>query len=164
MVQRSNMTHLNPNLLHVEFIDGVNETSPPSPRVYTLTHSDLTGELYLTIGKEINFTQISGIYTRLMRDEVVAEWRVSEPASLDVYCHVSGGLVFGTPGMRYRIFRYHMPMVLEAFCYGDRILLKEYPELAKARVVVHFMARQKRYAKDEMWGMLDDFQVQSANK
>ena len=164
MVQRSNMTHLNPNLLHVEFIDGVNETSPPSPRVYTLTHSDLTGELYLTIGKEINFPQIAGIYTRLMRDEVVAEWRVSEPASLDVYCHVSGGLVFGTPGMRYRIFRYHMPMVLEAFCYGDRILLKEYPELAKARVVVHFMARQKRYAKDEMWGMLDDFQVQSANK
>jgi hypothetical protein len=164
MIQRSNITHLNPNLLHVKFIHGVNETSPPSPRVYTLTHSDLTGELYLTIGKEINFPQISGIYTRLMRDEVVAEWKVSEPASLDVYCHVSGGLVFGTPGMRYRIFRYHMPMVLEAFCYGDRILLKEYPELVKARIMVHFMARQKRYDKDEMWGVLEDYQGKSTKE
>jgi len=63
------MTYLNPNLLHVEFIDGVNETAPVTPRAYTLTHSDFTGELFLSIGKEFNFSQIEGIYTRLMRDE-----------------------------------------------------------------------------------------------
>ena len=152
------MDHLNPNLLQIEFSDGVNETCPPCPRVYTLTHSDLTGELFLTIGKEINFPQIEGIYTRLMRDEVVAEWRISEYATLDVYCHVSGGLVFGTPGMRYRIFRYHLPMVLEAFCYGDRVLLKEHPELAKGRVMVHFLACHNRFNKDERWGVLEDYQ------
>jgi hypothetical protein len=155
------MTHLNPNLLHVEFIGGANKTGPLSPRVYTLTHSDITGELYLTIGKEINFPQIEGIYTRLMRDEVLAEWEVSEPATLHVFCHVSGGLVFGTPGMRYGIFRYHMPMVLEAFCYGDRGLLKEHPELAQGRVVVHFVARQKRYDQDEDWGVLENYQVKT---
>src|SRR5512137_77192 len=104
------MTQLNPNLLHVQFINSTTKTEPLVPRVYTLTHSDITGELFLTIGREINFPQIEGIYTRLMRDEVLAEWRVSESATLDVYCHVSGGLVFGTPGMRYRIFRYHLPM------------------------------------------------------
>jgi hypothetical protein len=152
------MTHLNPNLLHVEFIGGANKTGPLSPRVYTLTHSDITGELFLTIGKEINFPQIEGIYTRLMRDEVLAEWEFSKPASLHVFCHVSGGLVFGTPGMRYRIFRYHMPMVLEAFCYGDRMLLKEYPELAQGRVIVHFLAWHKRFDKDEVWGVMEDYQ------
>ncbi len=152
------MTHLNPNLLHVEFINGVNETSTPSPRVYTLTHSDFTGELFLTIGKEINFPQFKGIYTRLMRDEVVAEWRTSDPVTLDIYCHVSGGLVFGTPGMRYRIFRYHIPMVLEAFWYGDRILLKEHPELEKGRVMVHYLAWHKRFDKDEVWGVMEDYQ------
>lgn len=155
------MTHLNPNLLHVEFIGGANKTGPLSPRVYTLTHSDITGELYLTIGKEINFPQIEGIYTRLIRDEVLAEWEVSEPATLHVFCHVSGGLVFGTPGMRYGIFRYHMPMVLEAFCYGDRGLLKEHPELAQGTVVVHFVARQKRYDQDEDWGVLENYQVKT---
>jgi hypothetical protein len=158
------MTYLNPNLLHVEFIGGVNKTGPINPRVYTLTHSDITGELYLSVGKEINFPQIEGIYTRLMRDEVLAEWEVSERATLHVFCHVSGGLIFGTAGMRYGIFRYHMPMVLEAFYYGDRILLKKHPELAKGRIVVHFIARQRRYNQDEAWGVLEDYQDSSSNE
>jgi hypothetical protein len=158
------MFHLNPKLLHLKFINGVTETGPLSPRVYTLTHSDSTGELYLTIGKEINFPQIEGIYTRLMRDEVIAEWELSQPASLHVFCHVSGGLVFGTARMRDSIFRYHMPMVLEAFCYGDRILLQEHPKLAKGRVVVHFIARKKRYDKDEVWGVLEDYKLKQQNK
>jgi hypothetical protein len=158
------MTQLNPNLLHVQFINGTTKNEPLIPRIYTLTHSDITGELFLAIGKEINFRQIEGIYTRLMRDEVVAEWELSEAATLHVFCHVSGGLVFGTARMRYSIFRYHMPMVLEAFCYGDRILLKKYPELAKGRVVVHFIARHKRYNQDEVWGVLKDYQVKSTNE
>ena len=38
--------------------------------------------------------QISGWYTRLMRDEVLAEWLEDEDGpALHVYCHVSGGLV-----------------------------------------------------------------------
>jgi hypothetical protein len=153
------MTSLKPNMLHVKFMDGVNETGPMTTRKYTLTHSDSTGELFLTIGKEINYSQIGGIYTRLMRDEVLAEWDFSELATLHVFCHVSGGLVFGTARMRYRIFRYHMPMVLEAFCYGDRTLIKEHPELGRAKIVVHFIARQKIFNKDEVWGVLDDFQI-----
>jgi hypothetical protein len=69
--------------------------------------------------------QIEGIYTRLMRDKVLAEWELSKPATLHVFCHVSGGLVFGMASMLYSIFRYHMLMVLEAFCYGDCFLLKK---------------------------------------
>jgi Staygreen protein len=157
------MTYFNSNLLHVEFINGVNETNPVTPRAYTLTHSDSTGELFLSIGKEINFTQIEGVYTRLMRDEVLAEWDLSEHATLHVFCHVSGGLVFGTARMRYRIFRYHMPMVLEAFYYGDRILFQEHPELANGRVMVHFISNQKRFDRDEDWGILNDYQVYTTN-
>jgi hypothetical protein len=153
------MAYLNPNLLHIQFINGAKETGPLSPRAYTLTHSDMTGELFLTIGKEINFTQIERIYTRLMRDEVLAEWEFSEPATLHVFCHVSGGLVFGTPSMRYHIFRYHMPMVLEAFYYGDRMIFIEHPELAKSRILVHFIARQKRFNRDEIWGVLENYQA-----
>ena len=157
------MTHLNPNLLHVEFIDEVKETGPLTPRAYTLTHSDLTGELFLTIGKGFNFSQIEGIYTQLMHDEVLAEWELSESITLHVFCHVSGGLVFGTARMRSNIFRYHMPMVLESFWYGDRILLEQNPQLAKGRVIIHFISKQKRYDKDEAWGVLEDYQVKTTN-
>jgi len=37
------MTQLNPDLLHVKFVDGADDTGPLSPRVYTLTNSDMTG-------------------------------------------------------------------------------------------------------------------------
>jgi hypothetical protein len=158
------MTQLNPNQLRVVFIGGASETGPLSPRVYTLTHSDLTGKLFLTIGKEINLPQLAGIYTRLMRDEVIAELALSEPTTLHVFCHVSGGLVFGTAKMRYGIFRHHLPMALQALCYGDRILFKEHPDLAKTRVLVHFTARQEKYNRDEMWGVLEDYQVNFPNE
>jgi len=153
------MDHLNPDKLHVNFIDGANTDGPITPRTYTLTHSDMTGELYLTISQSYNFSQISGFYTRLMRDEVLAQWDMNEEVSLHIHCHVSGGLVFGGPKMRYRIFKYSMPMVLEAFRYGDRVLLSLYPKLATGKIIVHFHARQKKFNKDEAWGVLDDYKV-----
>jgi hypothetical protein len=48
---------------------------PPPRRRYTLTHNDLTGELTLSIGAEYNRAQLGGWWTRLLRDEVLAEWR-----------------------------------------------------------------------------------------
>jgi hypothetical protein len=153
------MEHLNPEKLHIDFIDGANADGPITPRAYTLTHSDMTGDLFLTIGQHYNFPQLSGFYTRLMRDEVLAKWEVKEEVSLHVHCHVSGGLVFGGPKMRYRIFKYSLPMVLEAFWYGDRVLLSQHPEFAKGKIIVHFHARQKRYNTDEAWGVLDDNKV-----
>jgi len=153
------MDHLNPEKLHVNIMDGANAEGPITPRTYTLTHSDMTGDLFLTISQRYNFSQVSGFYTRLMRDEVLAQWDVNEGVSLHVHCHVSGGLIFGGPKMRYRIFKYHLPMVLEAFWYGDRILLSLHPELAGGQVIVHFHARQKKFNKDEAWGVLDDYKV-----
>ena len=37
-----------PEKLSVEYMDGATSTEPVIPRRYTLTHSDLTGELFLT--------------------------------------------------------------------------------------------------------------------
>ena len=97
------MSNLDPAKLHVKYVDGVTASSPLVPRCYTLTHSDSSGELFLTIGKTYNQSQVSGWYTRLMRDEVTAEWQSgAEGMSLHVFCHVSGGLAFGSAAMRSR--------------------------------------------------------------
>jgi hypothetical protein len=123
------------------------------PRRYTLTHSDVTGDLFLTVGSEYDREQISGWYTRLMRDEVLAEWLEDEDGpSLHVYCHVSGGLAFGMAGWRYAIFRHELPLVLEAFRYGDRRLFESHPELDGAPIRVHFQATRRRYRRLERWG------------
>jgi hypothetical protein len=151
------MEHLNPRKLHVKFFGGANAEGPITPRAYTLTHSDSTGDLFLSIGKHFNLPQISGFYTRLMRDEVLAEWEANDKMILHVHCHVSGGLVLGPSKWRLSIFRYHLPMVLEAFWYGDKKLIDIYPQIAKATIIVHFDAREKKLNKSEMWGVLDDY-------
>jgi hypothetical protein len=153
------MEHLNSHKLSVKFVGGARPDGPLTPRAYTLTHSDTTGELFLTIGYETNIRQISGWYTRFMRDEVLAEWRNDEQLSLHVHCHVSGGLVFGSSSMRDSIFRSHLPMVLEAFRYGDQQLIDTYPQLAGAPVIIHFHAREKKLSKMEHWGRLNDYQL-----
>ena len=114
------MSRLDSGKLHVRFAPGVATEGPLFPRRYTLTHSDLTGALFLTVAPEVDRKQIAGWYTRLMRDEVVAEWREgAEGPALHVSCHVSGGIVFGSARMRYGIFQRELPLVLAAFRRGD---------------------------------------------
>ena len=90
------MTRLIPEKLHVKFLRGMNPDSLETPRRYTLTHSDITGDLFLSIGSDYDTKQTSRLHTRLKRDEVLAELReASGELVLSVHCHVSGGLIIG---------------------------------------------------------------------
>jgi hypothetical protein len=154
------MSRLNPAKLHVRFAAGVTAEGPATPRRYTLTHSDSTGDLFLTIAPEVDRGQIAGWYTRLMRDEVVAEWQEGEEGpALHVSCHVSGGFVFGSAGMRYDIFQRELPLVLEAFRFGDAGLFEAHPELDRAPVLIQFHSTDPRYRKTERWGTPADYRV-----
>jgi hypothetical protein len=154
------MSRLRPGKLHVRFVAPAKPEGPVLPRRYTLTHSDATGDLFLTIGLEADRKQISGWYTRFMRDEVLAEWdEVEEGPVLRVYCHVSGGLVVGTAGWRYSIFQHELPLVLEAFRYGDRELFEVQPELDEAPILVYFRSSRRRYRRLERWGTLSEYRL-----
>ncbi len=154
------MSRLNIEKLHVRLVGGISSEGPVVPRRYTLTHSDSTGELYLTIGPDYDRRQISGWYTRLMRDEVLAEWCEGKNGPvLRVYCHVSGGLVFGPAGWRYAIFQRELPLVLEALRFGDHGLYTARPELDRAPIYVHFHATQSRYKRTEAWGVPADYRL-----
>jgi hypothetical protein len=128
------------------------------PRRYTLTHSDRTGELFLSIGADYNKKQISGMYTRFMRDEVLAELAGHEEnPEFYVYCHVSGGLVLGTASWRYNIFQSELRLVLEGFRYGDRILFEKIPALDDVSIMVRFKSNKSKYDKTENWGIFRDY-------
>ncbi len=150
------MRRLNPEKLHVRFIHPTREDNPIHPRFYTLTHSDRTGELFLTIGNEYDKQQISGWYTRLMRDEVLAEWKqIGTTNELHVLCEVERG--FGWTSMRESIFRRELRLVFEAFRYGDRALFDKYPNLDSSKIMVHFLAKRKKNDRIEGWGNLSDY-------
>ncbi len=154
------MSRLRPEKLHVRFTDGATGDGPTVPRRYTLTHSDATGDLFLTVGREYDREQLSGLQTRLMRDEVLAEWQ-EEPdgLALHVHCHVSGGLVLGTAALRDAIFRRELPLALEALRHGDGGFFAAHPELDRAPIWVHFHASQPRYRPVERWGTPADYTV-----
>jgi hypothetical protein len=155
------VSRLRAEKLQVRFAGGVEADGPVAPRRYTLTHSDSTGDLYLTVDSEYDRKQVSGLYTRFMRDEVLAEWRDDgDGPYLHVYCHVSGGLVLGTAGWRYAIFQHELPLVLEAFRYGDRALFAAHPELDKAPIRVQFRSSRRRYQRRERWGTPADYRIQ----
>ena len=157
------MTRLRPEQLHVRFAGDAAADGPVLPRRYTLTHSDATGDLFLTVGSNYDRGQISGWYTRLMRDEVLAEWQEADAGpSLHVYCHVSGGLAFGPAYWRYSIFRHELPLVLEAFRYGDRGLYQSHPELDQAPIKVHFRSHRRRCRRTEHWGSPADYRLEPA--
>lgn len=128
------------------------------PRIYTLTHSDITAKLTLAISREINRAQLSGWYSAFQRDEVVAEWkRVKGHMALHVHCHISGGNLYHNLIARFRayIFRRELPVVLEAFIYGDRELFQAQPELLQRSLVwVYFHSNVRQYNRLECWGPL----------
>jgi hypothetical protein len=158
------MSRLRPQKLHVAHGPRIGAEEPVSPRVYTLTHSDLTGDLLLTVASTVDKKQISGLYARLMRDEVLAEWRTDQGAAeLHVHCHISGGLALGSPGMRLAIFRREMQLVLEALRFGDRDFFAAHPALDQAPIVVHFHAREPRYNRVERYGVPADYRHPQRN-
>jgi len=144
--------------LNVKYLHDVNPTGPITPRCYTLTHSDFTGKLFLSIGIEFDKKAISGFYTKIMRDEVLAEWLKDEnDYSLHVYCHVSGGIIIGRAGWRDSIFRREMPLVLKAICQGDKDLFISNPVLENSPIIVHFQSSNKNFKKVEIWGIPKDY-------
>ena len=157
------MSQLDPSKLHVRFQPGLTADRLALPRRYTLTHSDRTGDLFLTIADDYDRNQISGCYTRLMRDEVLAEWAgTPDGPALDIHCHVSGGVVFGSATWRDSILRTHMPQVIQAFRQGDAALFAGQPELDRSPVSVHFHSHRPTYDRIEPWGMLGDYGIHPA--
>ena len=149
------MKRLNPQKLHVAYLTGATSEDLTLPRRYTLTHSDITGELFLTISNAYDSKQISHLYTRLMRDEVLAEFTKEEDGLVfRVYCHISGGFVFGTAKSRYAVFCHELPLVLEAMRFGDRNLFEKIPNLDNTPVLIHFQSTNNRFNKVENWGTM----------
>ncbi|MBN1161861.1 MAG: staygreen family protein [Dehalococcoidales bacterium] len=152
------MQRLNPEKLHVTYLAGATPDHLILPRRYTLNHSDITGNLFLSIGSAYDTKQISKLYTRLMRDEVLAELvREGENLVLKAYCHVSGGFIWGPAKFRYNIFKSELPLALEAIRYGDRVLFEHNPDLDKTPILIHFHSTNNRFNKVENWGTLLEY-------
>lgn len=147
------MKRLNPDKLYVEFGTDVTVTEPVIGRKYTLTHSDTTGDLFLSIGIQFAYDKINA-----MRDEVLAEWRMNnEFPFLYVYVYVDGQFGAEAAAVRDKVFRRELPLALEAIRYGDRKFFAFNSDLDNAPIWVHFDSTDPKYNRFENWGTPEDY-------
>jgi len=146
------MGKLNPEKLFVEYRQGVTPIEPIIPRRYTLTHSDITAELFLTIGEEFALDKINE-----MRDEVIAEWRQNKKGYYYfVYLYVDGKNNF-IAKIRDSIFRRELPLALEAIRYGDSKFFEVHEELDYVPIIVKFYSQISDYNSLENWGSFSKY-------
>lgn len=145
-----------PTKLNVKYKDEISTKENIISRRYTLTHSDETGELFLTIGKKYDFDSID--YT--IRDEVMASWESDNKYYLLVNVEVDNDLGLSNTIIRDKIFREELPLAITAILYGDNLFLENNKELYDAPVIVKFNSNIKEYDTIEVWGKISDYKYE----
>lgn len=131
------MSNFNPEKLSVTYIPPATTATPLVGRKYTLTHSDLTAQLFLSIGFVYDFQAID----QKMRDEVIAQWHVNLQGGyvLAGRAYISGGefdqLI---SARRFDVFQKEMATALRGMVYGDRDFYSLYPIFLDAPIYIYY--------------------------
>lgn len=133
------MSSFNPEKLSVKYIPPATDTNPVLERKYTLTHSDITAELFLSVGYVYDYDSIDW----KMRDEVIAQWQLNPQGQYILLgkAYVSGG-EFGEErsAIRFNIFQKEMDTAIKAMIYGDRKFYYNYPYLMDAPIYIYYQS------------------------
>lgn len=147
------MIKLKEEKLHVNYMNGVDSKAPIIPRLYTLTHSDETGELFLYIGLKFAYNKISPL-----RDEVLAEWtKIGNKYVLKVDLHIDPPIDGQDPRARDIIFRKELRLALEAIVCGDKDFFYENPILEDSPIIIYFNSKLEEFNKVECYGTIKDY-------
>ncbi|MCJ7689502.1 MAG: staygreen family protein [Clostridiaceae bacterium] len=147
------MKKLDPEKLYVDFGGETGGIKPIIPRKYTLTHSDVTGELFLTIAEKYDYEKTSD-----MRDEVLAEWVfINNEYAIMVNVMVDKEKNLVMSAVRNSVFVKELPLALQAIRYGDREFFVENPTLDKVPIYVKFNSIYPLFNRQELWGKPSDY-------
>lgn len=151
------MSKFIPEKVFIEYKDGIGIYGSKERRRYTLTHSDKTGDLFLTIGSKYDYEKVNKT-----RDEVFAKWsKIDNKDVLEVFVQVNIDSNVIKTAIRNRIFRRELGSALKSIIYGDREFLKRNPALYNVPVVVNFKSNIPRFNKTEEWGKVKDYIIEN---
>jgi hypothetical protein len=130
------MSLFNPSKLSVTLMPPITPSRPIEGRRYTLTHSDQTGQLFLTIGPNYETTMIDN----KLRDEVIAEWLpFNGEYKLFGRVHISSGEYDEKYAkVRFMIFQKELSLAIKAIVYGDQTFYCYFPWLLDAPIYIQF--------------------------
>ncbi len=147
------LSTLDPAKLKVEYCGGITSSGPIFPRRYTLTHSDTTGELFLTLAPNYAYNKI-----KPLRDEVLGEWRYyNNKYVFYASVYVDGEFGPDQAERRNSIFIRELPLALSAIRYGDSAFFAANPILKNAPIYVYFDSSISTYNRMEYWGPFSEY-------
>ncbi len=144
------MKQLNWQKVFVQYRDIMKPYEPVMDRKYTITHSDITAELFVFVAENYAEDQI----TR-MRDEVRIAWEQYKTGlALFGSVIVDSDGVIGNAYIRNKIFYNEMPTALQALRQADRFLFDKEPNLDNTPVFIHFISSNPAYDKTYDFGAI----------
>ncbi len=147
------MKELNPQKVFVQYRDNIRPYEPVRSRLYTITHSDITAELFVFVGQNYAEDQVTK-----MRDEVRIAWELyKEGFALIGSVIVDGDGVIGNAYLRDDIFYNEMPTALQALRQADRFLFDKEPNLDNTPVYIHFISSNPIYNKTYDFGVIGTY-------
>lgn len=140
--------------INVTYKDPITKTSPILNRYYTLTHSDETGDLFLTIGPKYD----DSISESLLKDAVFGKWVVN-----CINCHIL--MLFVDVGYdsyeickkRYNTFKTHLPHAISGIIKGDIDFLNTNKTLLDSKIYLKFNCKYDEFNNFDDYGYIKKY-------
>lgn len=139
-----------PSKLSVSYLPPATPLRPLDGRKYTLTHSDETGDLFLTIGCQYDSNKIK----INLRDELLAEW-IPQMGEFQLWgrVYISGGEYDESYAkVRFMIFQKELELALKAIVYGDQSFYSCFPWLLDSPIYIRFDSVYPQYQQVLYYG------------
>ncbi|KGP70779.1 staygreen family protein [Pontibacillus yanchengensis] len=143
-----------PTRSYVQYRPDIQHFTPFWQRKYVLTHSDQTGDLFLTVSKTYAMDQVNE-----MRDEVLGKWIVNQNR-IEFRGEVFVGnedIARSIQNIRYNIFNKEMPTALQGIFYGERWLLEMQPFLTQSPIYILFKSNHPEFRGYQSFGYVKDY-------
>lgn len=147
------MEKIDPSKVHGELRDRVTPVSPIMGRKYTVTHSDETADLFITIGRHYADDKIEPL-----RDEVLLTYENTETGMILLgEVLIEDENITGQAKRRSEIFEREMPKALQAIRIADSKLFQTKLELDELPILIWFRSTDPEYNKLYDFGTMSDY-------
>ncbi len=147
------MKKLMPQKVFVQYRGTMKPDEPVKGRKYTITHSDVTAELFVFISENYAEDQVNE-----MRDEVRVAWESDAKGYLLIGSVLVDGVgLEGSSFIRNKIFYNEMPTALQALRQADRFLFNQDPKLDHTPVLIHFISNNPKYNRTYNFGAIGNY-------
>jgi len=150
------MEKIDASKVFTEYREGVTPLSPLEQRKYTITHSDDTADLFVTIGREYAEDKVNEL-----RDELYLTYEMTKDGLVLMgKVLLDGEGVEGRTELRNRIFAKELPIALQAVRIGDHKFFEEIPFLDTIPIYIWFQSELPAYNKLYPYGTMTEYKAE----